>query len=147
MSIRIFTIPFEAGKESFIEEEINKFCLNKKVIRMEPQFFINDKRAYWTVFVEYEEVLENEKPQTQTALDEPEKLLYKRLAQWRKSKAESEGVPVYIVSTNSELVDLIKKAPKSLETLKSIRGFGRKKIEKYGKEIVELIIGFYNDKI
>ncbi|MBF0564068.1 MAG: HRDC domain-containing protein [Nitrospirae bacterium] len=118
MSIKNFTIPFEAGKESFIEEEINKFCLNKKINRMEPQFFINDKRAYWTVFVEYEEILENEKPQTQTALNEPEKLLYKRLAQWRKSKAESEGVPVYIVSTNSELVELIQKAPKSLETMR-----------------------------
>ncbi|MBI3756023.1 MAG: HRDC domain-containing protein [Deltaproteobacteria bacterium] len=141
MPFKIITIPFEAEKESFLEEELNRFCLNRKIKNFKAEFFTSGSKAYWTIFLEYEEVLEPEK--TDYGLTEPEKLLYQRLREWRKDKAEKAGVPVYIVATNGELRELIKKAPKTIEALKAIRGFGRKKIEKHGKEITELIREFY----
>ncbi|MEO5358730.1 MAG: HRDC domain-containing protein [Nitrospirae bacterium YQR-1] len=120
--------------------------MNKKVKRTETHFFQNNNKAYWTILIEYDDILEEEKNNHQINLNEPEKLLYQRFREWRKNKAESDGVPVYIVATNSEVMELIKKTPKTLEILRTIRGFGKKKIEKYGKEIVEIINNFYTEK-
>lgn len=144
MPFRILTIPFEPDKETFLEEDLNRFCLNKKIKTWQAEFFKTTKKAYWTVFLEYDEVLEPEKRKDQ--LTEPEKLLFQRLREWRKQKAEAGGVPVYIIATNGELNELIKKTPKTIEALKAIRGFGQKKIEKYGKELTEMITNFYKAK-
>lgn len=141
MPFRILTIPFNPDKGAFLEEDLNRFCLNKKIKTWQAEFFTSTKKAYWTVFLEYEEVLEPAKKQDH--LSEPEKLLFQRLKEWRKQKAEAGGVPVYIIATNGELNELIKKTPKTIEALKAIRGFGQKKIEKYGKELTDLITNFY----
>ncbi|MBF0343241.1 MAG: HRDC domain-containing protein [Nitrospirae bacterium] len=145
MPVRIFAIPFVSEKGCFFDEEVNNFCLNKKVRKMETYFFQSDGKPYWTILIEYNEVLKDEKT-PDVNLDEPEKLLYQRFKEWRKNKAEADGVPVYIIATNSEIMELIKRTPKSLEALRSIRGFGKKKIEKYGKEIIDIINNFYPDK-
>lgn len=144
MPFKIITIPFEGEKDGFIEEDLNKFCLNKKIKNYQTQFFTTGDKVYWTVFLEYDDVLETEK--IEDGFTESERLLYQRLREWRKERAEKAGVPVYIVANNSELKELIKRSPKTIETLKSIRGFGRKKIEKYGKELTELIGNFYTAK-
>ena len=139
---KIITIPFEGENEVFSEETLNQFCLNKKIQSWQAKFFTVEDRAYWTVFIEYEPVLEPDKAK-EPIFSEAEQLLYQRLREWRKGEAEQQGVPVYIVANNKELADLVRKAPTSLEALKSIRGFGQKKVERYGKHIIELIKGFY----
>ena len=118
MPFKIVTIPFEIEKEAFLEEELNRFCLNKKMLSWQAKFFTVDNKAYWTVFIEYEPVLESGKT-GEPEFSEPEKLLYQRLREWRKEAAEKQGVPVYIVANNQELAELVKKAPKSIEALKS----------------------------
>ena len=70
--------------------------------------------------------------------------MFKKLREWRREKAQQEGIPVFIIANNSELMEVIKKTPKTIEALRQIRGFGKKKIERYGKEIVNLIQLFYN---
>jgi hypothetical protein len=42
--------------------------------------------------------------------DEEQQLLFKRLRQWRKEKAEKEGVPVFIIATNRQLLQLVQRA-------------------------------------
>ena len=39
--------------------------------------------------------------------------------------------------------DIVRVAPGSLEALKNIKGFGKRKISKYGKEIIEIVKAFY----
>lgn len=141
MAFRVITIPFKVNSECFHEEELSKFCLNKKINSYQAKFFSTGDKAYWTVFLEYEEVLAENKQNDN--FTEPEKLLYKRFREWRKDIAQKSGVPVYIVATNGELISLIRKMPKNIESLKSVRGFGNKKIEKYGKDIIEIIRAFY----
>jgi superfamily II DNA helicase RecQ len=70
--------------------------------------------------------------------------LLERFRAWRKERAEKDGVPVYIIGTNKELVNIVKTVPASLEALKGIKGFGKAKIQKYGKEIIEIINIFYS---
>jgi ATP-dependent DNA helicase RecQ len=51
---------------------------------------------------------------------------------------------VYVVCNNKEMLELVKNKPVTLEGLRNVQGFGDKKIENYGKEIVELIKSFLN---
>jgi len=145
MPVRILTIPFDAENEIFQDEELSRFVLNKRVKGMRAEFFSVNGRPFWTVFVEYETVL-NERQDPEAGLDEAQRLLWQRLREWRKEKADKEGVPVYIIAKNSQLVELVHRNPPTLEALRQIRGFGKKKVDKYGKELVELIQGFYEKR-
>lgn len=145
MAIRMFAVPFDARQESFHDEELQKFLLNKQVKTIRPEFFHQNGRAYWTIFIEYELVLKDA-PRNANALDAPQRLLYQRFREWRKEKAESEGIPVFLIATNRELLDLVKSAPRTLEALRQIHGFGKKKSDKYGQEILTIISAFYEKK-
>ncbi|EGT3615984.1 DNA helicase RecQ [Clostridium perfringens] len=62
--------------------------------------------------------------------------LFKRLRILRKDISRREGIKPYIVFTDSMIMDIINKNPKSREDLKNIRGFGEQKITKYGSFII-----------
>jgi superfamily II DNA helicase RecQ len=145
MPFKIITIPFNREKGCFLEEELNKFCLNKTVRSYEAKFFQDGGGAYWSVFLEYEEVLEASGVDD-FRLNDSQQLLLKRLREWRRKKAEDNGVPVYVICTNKQALELVKKAPKTIEALKSIEGFGKKKIESFGRELTTLIQEFYEVK-
>ena len=50
---KIITIPFNAKTEMFSVEDLNQFIFNKKVKHYQVQFFQNNQKSYWTVFLEY----------------------------------------------------------------------------------------------
>ena len=148
MPVHIITLPFDPETEMFHDEELSRFLLNKRVVTLRPEFFLTNGRPYWSVFVEYETVLtaSDDKAESNSNLDEPQRLLLQRLKEWRKEKASTEGVPVYILATNNQLIELVKQAPQTLEALRQIHGFGRKKSEKYGADIIGMIQAFYEKK-
>jgi hypothetical protein len=43
-------------------------------------------------------------------------------------------------------LEIINKEIQTLESLKQINGFGKKKVEKYGKDITEMIRTFFEKK-
>ncbi len=141
MPFKIITIPFDDEKEIFLEDSLNQFCLNKKILSRRIEFFNLNGKAYWTVFIEYDTVLEPLRDNID-GLNEADQMLYNRFRQWRQEKAKEQGVPVFIIATNKILQSLTVKKPATFESLKEIKGFGRKKIEKYGKEILDIIKGF-----
>jgi len=140
---KILTIPFDRTKKGFNEDGLNKFVLNKHVKSYSAEFFQDGEDKYWTVFLEYDPVFEKTSGKEAEGFDEGQKLLLERLKAWRKEKADKEGVPVYIIGTNREFADIVCIAPRSLEQIKTIKGFGNAKVSKYGHEIIEIIKGFY----
>ena len=146
MSVRIFTIPFDPDNEIFPDEAISKFLLSKRLIRLEPEFFQTNGKAYWTIFVEYETIIGEERKADDEGLDEAQRLLMKRLRQWRKETAEKEGVPIFIIATNKQLTDVIRLAPTTPKSLRDISGFGGKKVERYGNDLIEIVKAFYEKK-
>ncbi|MBC8177480.1 MAG: HRDC domain-containing protein [Deltaproteobacteria bacterium] len=140
---KIITIPFNRIQKGFDDEVLNKFLLNKKVKSHRTEFFEDGGDKYWTLMVEYDPVLQKGSKKEEEHLDESQKMLLNRLKAWRKDKAGKDGVPVYIIGTNKEFADIVKEAPKSLEALKNIKGFGQNKISRHGKEIVEIVKGFF----
>lgn len=141
MPVRIFTIPFEPDKETFSDEDLSRFLLNKVVKRLAPEFFTLHDRAYWTVFIEYEVPVDADRSGSDD-LSETQKLQFKRLKEWRKERADKEGIPAFIISNNKQLIDVIRRAPATMTALRDIHGFGKKKIERYGKDILGIVKAF-----
>lgn len=145
MPVRIITIPFDPDKELFSDEDLCRFLLDKRILALHPKFFQVRDRPYWTVFIEYETVVSQDEPKADH-LDEAQRLLLQRLKEWRKETAGAEGVPVFIVATNKQLMEVVRRAPGNLEALRAIQGFGKKKIERHGKQIVDIVTAFYKKR-
>jgi superfamily II DNA helicase RecQ len=143
MEIRIFTLPFDPIAESFPDEIIGQFRLNKRIHKLESHFFQQEGRAYWSVAIHYEILVKEDSKGGE--LDEQQQLLYTRLREWRKETAEKEGVPVYLIATNQQLVDVIKGKVQTLDSFKGIKGFGKGKIERYGRQMVAKLKSFYEE--
>jgi superfamily II DNA helicase RecQ len=147
--IKIFTIPFLEDSEVFYEDTINQYLLNKKVNSIKAEFFKCREKFYWTIFVDSDTVVHGKKREEADKpaikLDEQDELLLKRLKEWRKERAAKEGIPVYIIANNAQLLQIIELKPVSKETLKKVKGYGKKKIEQYGDDILKIVSGFLND--
>ena len=72
-------------------------------------------------------------------LDEAERRLFNTMRDWRSEKAHEEGVPRYLVFTNHEFIQLIRKRPTSRTALSQIEGIGPKKTEKYAGELLAML--------
>ncbi len=64
------------------------------------------------------------------------------IRQWRAAKAKEEGVPTYIVLQQKALQAIATNAPRTPAELKRQLGVGPKTVEKYGKEILDLVADF-----
>jgi hypothetical protein len=62
-----------------------------------------------------------------------------RLKNWRKSKAEEENLPLYMILPQKTLLELAEKQPASLLTLLKIKGMGKKKIAWFGDELLKVM--------
>jgi ATP-dependent DNA helicase RecQ len=63
--------------------------------------------------------------------------LREHLRAWRSKKAKELGMPAYIVMNDNSLDALCRVRPKTADQLMNVMGFGEKKVEKYGAEILE----------
>lgn len=68
-----------------------------------------------------------------------ESQIYKELKEYRLKKSREEKVKPYFLYNNQELEAIIEVKPKTIDELKSIRGFGNVKCEKYGAGIIEIV--------
>jgi len=62
-----------------------------------------------------------------------------KLKKWRDELASRSGKPAYYILTNKNLEDAISLNPSNPEKLESLSGWGPKKIEKYGQEVLGII--------
>ncbi len=68
-----------------------------------------------------------------------DKELFDKLKLWRRERANREGIRPYIIFSDSTLIEIVNKMPKSKEELFDIRGVGEKKVLKYGDDIINII--------
>ena len=78
-------------------------------------------------------------PQEEPELNGNEQELYNALDAWRTHKSNEESIAPYIIAHNSILKQIIKVHPKTLKDLENITGFGERRVNKYGKEIIGII--------
>ena len=62
---------------------------------------------------------------------------FSKLREVRKKIAIENAVSAYIVFTDAELAEIAKMQEITIKKLKTIKGVGDKKAEKYGKQLIE----------
>jgi ATP-dependent DNA helicase RecQ len=70
----------------------------------------------------------------------PEARLFERLRQLRKQIADEQGVPPYVVFTDTTLQEMAREQPTSRVAMLSVSGVGMKKFETYGEVFIEAIL-------
>ncbi len=65
--------------------------------------------------------------------------LYEKLIKWRNRLAEEKAIPHYMIIHLKTIITLSNYAPSDFKELKMIKGLGKKKLEKYGEELIEII--------
>jgi len=84
---------------------------------------------------EDKEPVQKEEP----GLDSIEQEIYDALSEWRNKKANEENLAPFIIARNSWLKQIIKLRPSTIRELYGIKGFGERRVNKYGKEIIAII--------
>ncbi|MEZ4990971.1 MAG: HRDC domain-containing protein [Saprospiraceae bacterium] len=75
----------------------------------------------------------------QTPRDATHPDLYNRLAQWRADRADQDAVPRYAILPTKTLLEMVEVLPTSSKNLKRIHGMGKKRIERFGQELLDIV--------
>ena len=102
--------------------------------------FVESKTSYWSVLIHYNEKGEIPKVEKnggerneiiEQDLNSHQKAVYEHLKGWRAEKAQKLKIPSYTICHNSELLNAILREAKTPTDLRTIKGFGDLKVEKY----------------
>lgn len=81
---------------------------------------------------------ENHAVSTKDISDISDSILYKKLKNYRIDKARKMNVQLYFIFNNETLDNLVLMKPKTKEELLLVKGFGQKKVEHFGDEILKI---------
>jgi superfamily II DNA helicase RecQ len=144
MQIKIISVPLVGGEQA--NEELNLLLRSKKVLQVDSQLVSYPTGGYWCFCVKYLDTPPVPLPGEKAAktdykqvLDEATFKRFSRLREVRKQLAQQEAVPAYAVFTDEELAEVAKLPELTLASLKTIRGIGGKKVEKYGESLITLL--------
>jgi hypothetical protein len=77
---------------------------------------------------------------TEADIDHPE--LFETLREWRAEKAKEADVPHFHILHQKTLIQIVVNLPDTQKTLMKIKGIGKKLMEKYGEELVEIVANY-----
>jgi len=72
--------------------------------------------------------------------------LLERLKEWRRSEAQTQGVPAYVILHDSSLAEIAGTRPNSPDALARIGGIGAKKLERYGAALIDLVAADHDQR-
>ena len=79
------------------------------------------------------------KPRGEKIRDEDLPPAYRALKDWRRERAQEDGVPAYVVFHDSTLAEIVRVAPRSTAELAGIAGVGPAKLERYGSDVLAVL--------
>lgn len=65
--------------------------------------------------------------------------LLDRLRDWRRDRANRDGVPAYVVAHDAHLASIASRVPTTLEDLARCDGIGPSRLDRYGDEILDVV--------
>lgn len=148
MQLKLFILPVKNLAEA--EAEMNAFLRSRRVLGVQKEFVGDGDNSFWTFCVEYLESAPAStgasSPSGRPKVDYKEVLkpeefeVFSRLREWRKGVAEKEGVPVYVVFSNEQMAEMVRKRVANKAQLNQIYGVGDARVEKYGAALLERMV-------
>lgn len=144
MQIKLFNIAL--SDDGTLQAELNKFLAGHKVLEVEQRFFQNEKGGCWSFCVRYIQngIVPEANPAFKAKIDyravlsETDFGVFSVLRAIRKTLAANDAVPAYAVFTDEELASITKLTELTTTNMLTIKGIGQKKVEKYGKQMIEM---------
>lgn len=130
MKIKIITLKFDHEKGEFDQTKLNKFVEEHQINTLKGEMFEQNGDRFWSILLHYEKA--------KVSLNDDDKKLYDFIRNWRSEKGREKGLPVYIVLTNEQIVQIIRLKPVTREELRKVKGFSDNKVKEYGDEIISL---------
>ena len=148
MQIKIINVPLT--DDGSMQSELNRFLVSHRVLEVEQQFFRNEKSGCWSFCIRYIQNMaptesysgSKERVDYKKVLGEQEFIVFSALREIRKQLAAQDAVPAYAVFTDEELAGIARLPELEAGKLISIKGIGDKKVQKYGK----LMLDMYHNK-
>ncbi len=121
----------------------------KNMVRIAKFLLKNDKPIKFDYLAKYGIVQEDYLDKTYDIKSKVKKIVIKeksidneqirnKLKKYRLNKSRQEKVKPYYIFTNKQMEELINNNPKSVEDILSLNGFGKLKVQKYGKDILDI---------
>lgn len=147
MRIKTFEIRIDPMTRERDERAVNDFISTVRVSRLHCGCLRS--RSSWTVMVVY-----NEQPGTAAAeqaarigesvpegveLTPLECERFDALRTWRNDRAAAMGHKPFVIASNRDLINVAQSAVETPDDLLSIAGFGPRKVERYGEEIIAVL--------
>ncbi|WP_309642730.1 HRDC domain-containing protein [Flavobacterium sp.] len=139
MSIKVCNIRLDKEHLQPDQNSMNAFLDSVNVKLTSSNFVTTGTTDYWSVLIFYESKKETQTPIIENQLTGVEKELYEVLKTWRNNKATELNLKHFMISHNSELMNIAIKKPKTISALKKIKGFGEVKTAKFGQEILSVL--------
>jgi DNA helicase II / ATP-dependent DNA helicase PcrA len=79
------------------------------------------------------------RPRGEKIRDEDLPPAYRALKDWRRERAQEDGVPAYVVFHDSTLAEIVRVAPRSEAELAGVTGVGPTKLERYGADVLAVL--------
>lgn len=139
MRVKFFLVPALDPREG--EEELNRFLAAHRILAVDRELVSDRSGTFWSICLSYSERSSFAAPveSKKTRIDYKEKLsaedfeVYAALRELRKSLAERDGVPPYVIFNNAQLAEMVVQKARTKEELERISGVGPSKVEAYGE--------------
>ncbi len=146
MQVKIFIVPvFDADSATY---DLNRFLRSQRILEVQQELVTTKHGACWCFCVKYVRGGDyagkfggrKEKVDYKQVLSKEEFEKFEKLRACRKQIAKNDAVPAYAVFIDAELAEMAKLEAITEERIRAIEGIGEKRVEKYGK----LLVNMYN---
>ncbi len=150
MAFKIITVPLPDPQDR--ERELNRFLAMHPVIGVQRRFVERGEDTFLVFVIEYAAgttpAHAQDGPPTpqvdwRAELDDDQFRVFNLLRDARRKLAEEEGVKVFNVFTNAQLVEIVRRRVATLAALKEIPKVGDGRVEKYGPHVMAVLAAEY----
>jgi DNA helicase-2/ATP-dependent DNA helicase PcrA len=139
-------LPFRSGRTKADPEEERRL-LYVGITRARRYLFLTwptDGRARPSPFLDELELAPTVPPRTSSTPRPPVTVrrggaLFDRLREWRRKRAQADGVPAYVVFYDRTLAEIAERKPTDWADLAAVAGVGPGKLERYADEVLEVV--------
>ena len=121
------------------EASVKTACLNKVRSGFTVTGFL-EARAKAAVEIPVKKPTSKPEDDSYGSIEHP--ALISRLKAWRNMKAKETDMPHYMILPQGTIINLTRQLPQSVKALKKVKGMGKKKSEKYGEELINIIAAY-----
>ncbi len=146
MLIKVISLSFNSALGGFDDDEVREFLKDKELVSSRDYLFVKNETPYLVFVLKYcpvaQDVVKSRSIQKERSwkksLSEHEMGLFNLLRDWRSQRCKKDGIPPYVVLTNQQIADIVKRRPQTLSDLVKIDGIGKNRVDKYGKDILSI---------